>query len=271
MIELDNPSRARSNILNRIIKKKENVQKEEIRLNEKTDIKYAIISDAGKVREKNEDAVISRKIEDHYLGKRREFYIFALGDGVGGMKSGEKASYMAIKNFVAAIEQNLDVVTEDGHIMELISMAVKKSNNEILNVNAKKSEDEKIGSTFLGTLILGNTVYYMSSGDSPLYKYSKGKLQKVTRDHRVKGSNRIYSCLGISDEFQTDSGMFRLANGDSILLCSDGLTDMVGTGLIKKVINEYKNDPERVCKNLLKEALDAGGKDNISIVFATLR
>lgn len=236
------------------------------------------VCDKGCVREHNEDAVlidkeIFRDESKHLvanLDEKKKFFI-AVADGLGEHNAGEIASEMVLQRMMQKIELLEDNLPQD-KIAEKINLWVKEIHQEILDEGTRDITRRGMGSTLIGVLIYEGNIYYLNVGDSRLYRYRRGNLMQISKDHSLKEamgdakipSNFLINSFGggekIFVEFAPVGG--KIFDGDVLLLCSDGLSGMVNDEEIEQIIGE-----ENPLDKLLTKAKDKGGEDNISIVI----
>lgn len=231
-------------------------------------VQVAGVTDRGCVREKNEDNIFF------------ESSLYIIADGMGGHLAGEVASKEAIlclKKFL--LEEN-----DIEKILILFKEAFLKTNNHIYDM-AQNNEDLKgMGTTVTLAKVIGDELFYAHVGDSRLYRYSKENFEQITADHSLvaqmveKGQitkeeanihpnkNIITKAVGIATAIEPDMGSFKLNNDDVVLLCSDGLTNMLTNEQIVEILNNNKKDINNMVAKLLEKANEAGGKDNVSII-----
>ena len=231
-------------------------------------------SDPGIERSINEDRV--------YADDTRGIYVVA--DGLGGHAAGEKAAQMAVD--ILARELN----PEPGHIEEQVRRAITIANNEIFTRG--QSQEDWAGMACVLTLaVVGDDLATVGHvGDSRLYLIWNGTVRKVTSDHSPVGEqedlgalteaeamahprrNEIFrdvgSCLREIDEPEfIEVKSFPFHPAAALLLCSDGLSDALTSSQINAIVEQYDGDPGRIADLLVEAANQAGGKDNISVVF----
>ena len=226
------------------------------------------LTDAGKVRQNNEDALLVGEGEDETL--------FVVADGIGGFEAGEVASSLAVD------------VLKDLPPGESFRAAIGEANRRIV---AAGRGDEKLSG--MGTTVVairfggtqGEPVAEVAHvGDSRAYLMRGGDMKPITEDHSLVAElvrsgdltrdqaaehpqkNLITRALGADEEVDVDTAVLSVEAGDRILLCSDGLSDMVSEAGISEILAESPDDPERAARGLLSAALDAGGNDNITVV-----
>ncbi|CAA9443222.1 MAG: Protein serine/threonine phosphatase PrpC, regulation of stationary phase [uncultured Rubrobacteraceae bacterium] len=231
------------------------------------------VTDTGKVRQNNEDALLVGDGEDETL--------FVVADGIGGFEAGEVASSLAVD------------VLKDLQPDEPFKAAIGEANRRIV---AAGRGDEKLSG--MGTTVVairfggtqGEPVAEVAHvGDSRAYLMRGGDMNPITEDHSLVAElvrsgdltrdqaaehpqkNLITRALGAGDEVDVDTTVLPIEAGDRILLCSDGLSDLVSEAGISEILAESPNDPERAARGLLSAALDAGGNDNITVVVVDVK
>ncbi len=231
-----------------------------------SDYVFCSISHTGNVREKNEDSILASQSSIFYSGKDIKYIYASVADGLGGLKNGEKASYLATTRAFAYFVENISFLGDGVEPHRVLEKAMRRASSAIDEINCKKDKNDMMASTLTIGLVFKDTLYYSHSGDCRIIKFGQ-KMDFINKSHRVPKGNQIYSCLGIEREFEMDSGYSPIEKGQSILICSDGLTDMLEDAVIKNIVKANQRDPEVVCSNLLQEALKNGGRDNISIIY----
>ena len=266
-------------------------------------IKISAITDVGKVRTNNEDAVlVCPDLEKQNWGETESSNYLALGkygtmlvvaDGMGGANAGEIASSIALdtaKNYFSQKRLSENEISEKTAYSLLLD-AITLSNKAIMNHVETDPDSIGLGTTIVITWVIDRKAYIAWCGDSRCYCYNpKNGLRQLTKDHSYvqelvdKGeitakqafnhpdSNVITKCLGDVDAVtEPDMITYEIKDGDVLLSCSDGLCGYCDDKSIEKVLlNNFDN--LTLCKdNLLKLAMNAGGQDNITIALcATL-
>lgn len=235
-------------------------------------------SDKGLVRNLNEDSFLISGFES---GKPDGFCILA--DGMGGHNAGEVASKMAT---VIVADELLasDMQGDDNRVVSQITAALDFANNEIYQKSITNTENAGMGTTTVLAYIKGETVYIANIGDSRAYLMEKSGLTQLTVDHSVvqklveSGSitpadarrhperNIITKALGTEPCEEYDIYEFKAELGDRILLCSDGLTDMLEDFEISDILFANE-DPNEAVSSLIAAANEHGGKDNVTAVL----
>lgn len=242
---------------------------------------YYGITDIGRVRSNNEDALIAQQIwNDRHL-------LFAVIDGIGGYDGGEVAAEVARHSIIKYLED-----FPNGNCLELLKLAVADANNDIVQYKHFIPKYEQMGCVLTAALIEldNNIINVVHIGDTRLYQYYNGVLQKLTHDHSYVGPleesgklteeeamhhpyrNIIYRFLGdtihmCDDQKFVDTAIFPLLSDSQLLLCSDGLYDMV-TFVETSQILQQSIMPEKKVQILIDKANANGGKDNITAIVA---
>ena len=233
-------------------------------------------TDVGLVRKNNEDSWLVCNTE---LGKLRNVYVVA--DGMGGHQAGEVASAAAIEYFCAYLRENIYSL----HYTEtLLADAMKAANDRVYELSAQDAAKQGMGTTFSVCCYDENNLYFAHVGDSRIYILSSGELKRLTIDHTyveemvAKGlmtaaeaedsPNRhmLTRALGTEYGIEVDAGYVPLGEGDIVLLCSDGLTNMLEDGEIASILGGAV-DLEDKANELVTRALANGGYDNVTIVL----
>jgi protein phosphatase len=270
-------------------------------------VDVAAVSDRGLVRENNQDHYlvvrVSRSMEKLLTNLRADqvparadevAYGFAVADGMGGPVGGEVASQMAISTLVNAALHEPDWVfgiSADDTLRRVQRMA-KRWERVQEAIRARGDREPALGhmgTTLIAAVSLGTRLVVGHVGDSRLYILRRGKLHQLTRDHTLVQTMLDLGALtpaevaahprrdllmrSFSAADDTCQGDFRhatLADGDQLLLCTDGLTDMVDDETIGSVLGRAVSTDE-ACQTLLATALENGGKDNVTIAVARYR
>ena len=236
---------------------------------------YSYITDPGKVRERNEDSV---NIVKNASGE----FLLAVADGMGGHKDGEVASSIAL-NHISTRFKEISSVGNKEDAIRWISDTVKEANALIYKYVSLHKESSGMGTTMVLALLTKSFLLVGNIGDSSGYVIKNGKLHKVTVDHTLVNllvksgelsaedaknhpkKNVLMKALGATVDVEMD--IFNVELGvDGILLCSDGLTNMLDDESIEKVLNGKGTNDEKLEKLVFK-ANNRGGSDNISIAY----
>lgn len=242
------------------------------------------ITDTGLVRSNNEDTI----------GSDTDLGLLVLADGMGGHKGGEVASAIAVDSILQELRKVLPEIasgkTDDttGYSLESMAVesAIKNANSHIYRTAQDNSQYEGMGTTVVVLLFYDNRITVAHVGDSRLYRLRDTLLEQLTRDHTLLqelvdrgfytrkeareslNKNLVTRAVGVNPTVEIDLLEDIALQNDLYLLCSDGLTDMISDDLIEDIQLNYKNDLEKMNQELIKQAKDHGGKDNVSVMLA---
>ncbi len=226
-------------------------------------------TDTGRVRQNNEDSLLD--------GEGRDPTLLAVADGIGGFEAGEVASSIAID------------VLKELEPGKPFTEAINEANRRILTTAREDSRRAGMGTTLVALRISGGDapgVEVAHVGDSRAYLLRGAELVRLTEDHSLVAElvksgdltqdeaaehphkNLITRALGAEEEVEADVRTVPVQDGDRLLLCSDGLSDMVPDEKIREVLAGTRGDPETASRDLVSEALDAGGLDNVTVIVA---
>ncbi len=264
-------------------------------------------SDVGRVRENNEDnylvarsgrhldTLLTSLPEDAAPGRFDETgYVAIVADGMGGAVGGEIASRLAITaliNIVVHVPDWILRFNEDNadEVSERASGYYREVNQRLVEEARLNPELRGMGTTMTGAYSVGDTLFIVHVGDSRAYLFRDGVLSRLTRDHtqaqrladagiiqpEAVETHRLRHVLtnalgGNESEAKAEIHRLRLLDGDRVLLCSDGLHDMVDDETIGEILKgEPASRPASAA--LVAKALDQGGKDNVTVVIAGYR
>lgn len=242
-------------------------------------MKAYFTTDKGKTREINQDYIYS---SDEPVGLLPNLYIVA--DGMGGYQAGDYASRCSVEEFVSQVQKSVQPT-----VISTMEEALQTANSAVMNHAAENSELSGMGTTFVAATVLPDKVYVMNVGDSRLYLIGdemkqitvdhsyveemirKGELQrKDARIHPKK--NVITRAVGVEEDVEADFYEIEPeADSRFLLLCSDGLTNMVEDEEIRHIVMKYAKAPQEALHQLVKRANDCGGKDNISAIIISMK
>jgi serine/threonine protein phosphatase PrpC len=237
----------------------------------------------------NEDSLFAIQGTQTYEERLQPFGVFMIADGMGGHARGEEASDLALRVLSNSIVPPLlgnAALCQDA-LQELLMNSTQRANAVLYQHNLH--EGANMGTTVTATLVTGATAYVVNVGDSRAYLYHEpGGLRQITRDHSVVARlveagaiapadiythpkrNQLVRYLGEKATVEVDAFTFPLETGDNLLLCSDGLWEMVYDTTIERIMSDHTSDPSLVVQLLIRAALDGGGKDNISVVAVSM-
>ncbi len=233
-------------------------------------LEFAIYSDAGRVRHNNEDRAAAAP----------EINLFVLCDGMGGLEAGERASQLGVetvlKNCRVACSQNAPCA-------ELLASAVQSANERIFKESQGLSTNSAMGSTIVAVQFHNERALIAHVGDSRLYRLRHSDFCQITEDHSFIAEqvrrgiltaeeasqsqlhNVLIRALGVEPLVKVASTEELLLDGDTFLLCSDGLTRELSDGQIAGVLREAASANDAAAR-LVRLANDAGGEDNVTVV-----
>jgi serine/threonine protein phosphatase PrpC len=241
-------------------------------------------SDVGRKRKGNEDAL--------FINPDLRLYVVA--DGMGGHAAGEVAAKIAvdsINEFVALTGGDQEITWPFGHDDSIsydgnrLKTAIRHANRKVLDATRERSEYEGMATTVAAVLVDGDTANLAHVGDSRIYLWSDDKIQLLTSDHswvneQIQSGiisaeqarshplrNVVTRALGGRSDLVVDVQSRRMKPGDVLLLCSDGLTTMIGDEDIARILAEVRGDVAEAARGLVEEANARGGEDNITVVL----
>ena len=238
-------------------------------------MEYCYLTDPGKVRDHNEDSVTIVK-------NAHDEIIMAVADGMGGHRGGEIASSIAI-NMIAKRFSEIDKMGDKESAINFMQSVVSEANGAIYKYTEEHPESEGMGTTIVMALLTKEYLLFGNIGDSSGYVIKNGKIHKITTDHTLVNllvksgeltpeeainhprKNVLMRALGAIQEVEMD--VFDITDEvEGILLCSDGLTNMLSDDQITKVLNEEHSGEQKLEKLIIK-CNNRGGTDNISIAY----
>lgn len=238
----------------------------------------------GLVRDHNEDSI----------GSESDMGLLVLADGMGGHKGGEVASALAVDTILSQLKKSLvdikpgQIDDTTGYCQEsmAIERAIKEANSVIYQASKNNIQYEGMGTTVVVLLLYDNRLTVAHVGDSRLYRMRNSILEQLTRDHTLLqelvdrgfytkqearkslNKNLVTRAVGVNPTVDIDLLEDIAITDDIFLLCSDGLTDMIDDDLIEGTILNYRDDLEKTAKELVNQANQHGGKDNVSAMLA---
>ncbi len=239
---------------------------------------------------------VKRSHNEDCIGTEARLGLAVVADGMGGYKGGEVASALAINTILTDLESTIssrkqqDAGTDEASGYSLESLAVrdtlKKCNQVIYNAAQSQPQYRGMGTTIVLALFYDNRLTIAHVGDSRLYRLRNDELELITVDHTLlqeliakgfytseeakesQNKNLVTRALGIDPDIEVDLQEDIALPGDTYLLCSDGLNDMVDDRDIYLTLNKYNDNLESAVTELVKLANENGGKDNISVILA---
>jgi protein phosphatase len=250
-------------------------------------LEFASATDPGRVRSHNEDSI----------GTEPEIGLAVLADGMGGYNAGEVASGIAVAVVSAETKRALDgrllhaVDPETGETEaeRLTRGHSAKANTSIFEAARSQPQYAGMGTTLVVALFFDNRVCVAHVGDSRLYRLRGDSFEQITRDHSLlqeqidsgmitreaaklsQNKNLVTRALGIDAEVDTEVHVYETRPGDTYLLCSDGLSDMVGDDDMKLTLTSLQANLQLAAEQLVQQANDNGGRDNISVILVRVK
>lgn len=265
-------------------------------------VEFGALSHCGKVRSNNEDhysvvrrfrareVLLTNMPPEAYVQPKQEAYAISVADGVGGAAFGELASMLALRTgwelTGKAFKWNFRL--SESEIAELeagINVYVQLIHRRLKEEVKANSNYQGMGTTLTGALTVGLDAFIVHVGDSRAYLYRQGTLHRLTKDQTLaelmvsigliasvdeaatRFRNTLVSCLGGSfEKVEVETTHVVLQEGDHLLLCTDGLTDMVSEADIAGILAHSLSAQTR-CQELVEAALSGGGRDNVTVVL----
>jgi serine/threonine protein phosphatase PrpC len=232
----------------------------------------------------NEDSVVVLQGTCTFHGRLVPFGLFVVADGMGGHDYGQEASRIAIQSLMQIVVQNIVMSNQlvDETLREILVQGVEWANDAIFQRGQEWGKE--MGTTLTAALIVEEKAYVVNVGDSRTYILRDGLgLKQITHDHSLVAKlvlegvitpeevythperNKVYRSLGCREKVEVDWYMLNLCQNDRLLLCSDGLWEMVRDPEIERLLR-YERNSTRVSDLLVQAALHGGGKDNVSAI-----
>ncbi len=251
-------------------------------------------SHIGRKKDKNEDNYGIFSEDTPEINLFRQGALLVVADGLGGHIGGEIASKLAVSivrdvlKQEAPPEETAGSEHEDNYYVAALQEALNRANESIYQTNRDRIKNGRpMGTTATVALIRPKTVYVINVGDSRAYLLRKGAIVAQTRDHswveeqvsqghmtqaeaeRDKRKNLLTRSIGTHPEIESDAYQWHIERGDQLLLCSDGLVNMVQDNQIRDILAQPALAEEKV-EQLIALANEQGGKDNITVVLAII-
>ena len=237
-------------------------------------MKTASLSDKGKRRQLNQDVVYSSELPVGNLPN-----LFMIADGMGGHKAGDYASRYAVDTICGEAGRSGEKIPE-----KILQRAINAANTGIFELSRENRDFEGMGTTLVAATIDGNRLKVGNVGDSRLYIVNGKHIRQITTDHslveemiRMGGLDResarthpnkniITRAVGVAYAVSVDFYEVQLQEGDIVLLCSDGLSNMLEDEEIRMIVNAQRDIMEKA-EALVRAANQNGGRDNISLIL----
>ena len=234
-------------------------------------------TDRGMVRKQNQDTFRWTKLSDSQ-------FLAVVCDGMGGARSGDVASKLASEVFEADISQSVEPDMDQQSIVKMLVDAVKSANRAVYEQSLVSPDFKGMGTTLVAVFLQGSAAYIINVGDSRCYYLSEGEVSQVTEDHSVVGlmvargqiseeearthpnKNLITRAVGTEPNVECDCFYLGLDQGEYLLLCSDGLSNMVSRPEMLFEITHGENGTQ-CCQRLIDIAKNRGAPDNVTVVL----
>ena len=234
-------------------------------------------TDRGMVRKQNQDTFRWTKLNDSQ-------FLAVVCDGMGGAKSGDVASKLASEVFEADISQSVEPDMDQQSIVKMLVDGVKSANRAVYEQSLVSPDFKGMGTTLVAVFLQGSAAYIINVGDSRCYYLSEGEVSQVTEDHSVVGlmvargqiseeearthpnKNIITRAVGTEPDVECDCFYLGLDQGEYLLLCSDGLSNMVSRPEMLFEITHGENGTQ-CCQRLIDIAKNRGAPDNVTVVL----
>ena len=214
-----------------------------------------------------------------------ELGLFLISDGMGGHMGGAIASKIVVEDLPVMIEVGLDGLRSESAraIRRLLARAIGAQNRQVRMEGNSESGCTGMGATVALVLLRNRRAYVGNAGDSRVYRLRGGRLRQINRDHSVVAElleqghidpeeadihharGQITQYLGMDERAEPHLRSFALRHADRLLLCSDGLTDMLSDQAIARILRKQQ-DTQSACRTLIDAANAAGGHDNVTVV-----
>lgn len=243
-------------------------------------MQYWGLTDQGCIRKQNQDAYHIEQLDRNSL-------LCVVCDGMGGAKSGNVASSLAVDVFVQEVRRNWNARLDSDKIDQLLRAAVKQANFTVYEQAVQFEEFDGMGTTLVALLLHGKQVSIVNVGDSRAYGINWNGIHQITKDHSVvqmmvdrgeltpeqakfyPGKNLITRAIGIEPTVLCDIYRQEVEKGDFFLLCSDGLSNMMDDQeILFEVIHGVNK--QHCCKRLLDIAISRGSPDNVTSVLVSV-
>ena len=240
-------------------------------------MEYWGLTDQGCTRSQNQDAFQMERLDKHTV-------LCVVCDGMGGAKSGNIASTLALDVFVQEVKRSYNSSMDMEAVDDVLARAVKLSNFTVYDQSRQFPEFDGMGTTLVAALVRRRQVFVVNVGDSRAYHVGSGGIRQVTTDHSLvelmlqrgeitpekartfPGKNYITRAIGTEAMVQSDIFHLELNRGDFMLLCSDGLSNMVDEQeILFEIVHGISR--ARCCQRLLDIAKNRGAPDNVTSIL----
>lgn len=240
-------------------------------------MRFGVKTDKGLIREKNEDFF------NVIFGETDVPNCFIVADGMGGHKSGEVASALAVEVVSKSFLKQKGYFGEEQNVVKIITDVMKEANSKVLQKSKEEVLNKGMGTTLIMAVVSKEKLCIGHVGDSRAYLFRNKKLERITTDHSyieelIKNGtltkkearnhpkkNVITRALGSEEEVDIDIYSRDIKQGDVFMVCTDGLTNMLTDKEIVNILIEF-DDPQEACDKFIYMANEKGGRDNTTVV-----
>lgn len=238
-------------------------------------MRHAARTHIGLIRDTNQDT--------HACAPDRGFFVIA--DGMGGLSDGEVASRMAADLMLAGLTAGCDPVfgPVTSSYEDVLTQTIRMAQEHVAAENDVRQEVRSMGTTLIGAIFSDTHIHYAHSGDSRIYiQPASAPIIQLTKDQTVarkmidRGEDAaratalhghiLTNFIGVAGAFEPQIAERRVSLGDTVLMCTDGLSDMIVDAEIGDIVADGGHDVETIADNLIACALDNGGRDNITVI-----
>jgi protein phosphatase len=241
------------------------------------------------VRDLNEDSLLTLELDRVHCSISRPIGLYVVADGMGGHAAGDVASGLAINTIAEKMVTHLlmpqlagDVDSESFDAQRWLADVIQAANLAVYR--QREATGTNMGTTLVAAIVIGDTAHVANVGDSRAYFINDEGIHQITTDHSLverlvalgqitpgearvhPQRNVIYRTIGDKEEVEADFFVQRLNPGDSLLLCSDGLSGRVEDAEIWRLVRRCRS-PQEACEQLVRAANDRGGYDNVTVII----
>ena len=231
------------------------------------------MKDVGRCRDINQDYIF---LSEEPMGNLPNLFLVA--DGMGGHRAGDLASEYTVSRVCEAVTKSMQKIP-----FQILKGAFQYANQKLIEKAGESPAYAGMGTTLVAVTVQDDTAYVANVGDSRLYKIG-GTIEQITEDHSLveemvrmgeiskeearnhPEKNIITRAIGVTETVEPDYFDTKLERGECLLLCSDGLSNMIEDAQIKRIVNQ-RTDVRSAAEELVRTANRNGGKDNIAVVL----
>lgn len=238
----------------------------------------AVRSDVGKVREINEDCVY---LSEPYTN---ELMIAIVADGMGGHLAGEIASKTAVETIYQELQSTIQEQRTIEEYQNALEFVIRQANSKVYQQSINQEDYRGMGTTIIASIISPQWIIIGHIGDSRAYLFTENQVKQLTTDHSLVNEllksgqisqeeainhpkkNVLTRALGTDENVKIDMHVIEWSQDQTLLLCTDGLTNRLSEEKILSVVNQARLSPQEITDHLVELANQAGGEDNISVI-----